>query len=312
MSPAPDSAPPHPEPWLRPHPIAPEDRKAMSELRAATAPNKGKLQGTAARGPFDAITERVAAPAGVSFRLGEVGGISGLWCTPDAARPGAVLLHLHGGWFTWGTAHAFRNLVGQIASRVGVEAFVPDYRLAPEHPFPAAIEDARACYSALTREDGRRVVVTGDSAGGGLALLLATSVQPRPTAVVALSPVTDLAMSGASWESRAEADPYFTRPQVEGLLRGYLAGHDPTDPQVSPLYGDLKGQQAVRIHVGGDEVLLDDARRYGERAAAAGADVSLEIWEGMPHGFVSGVGRLAAAAAALDSFCAFLAERIAS
>ncbi len=283
----------------------------MSGLRAAVAANKGKLQGVAARVPFDAIAERVAVPAGVGFRPGEVGGVSGLWCTPDTARPAAALLHLHGGWFTWGTAHAFRNLVGQIASRVGVAAFVPDYRLAPEHPFPAAIEDARACYAALARENDGRVVVTGDSAGGGLALLLATSARPRPTAVVALSPVTDLAMTGASWESRADADPYFTRPQVEGLLRGYLAGHDPTDPQASPLYGDLGGQQAVRIHVGEDEVLLDDARRYGERAAVAGADVGVESWQGMPHGFVSGVGRFAAADAALDSFCAFLAERIA-
>ena len=312
MSHLPDPSPTHPEPWLRLHPIVFRDREAMSELRAATASNKGKLQGTAARGPFDAITERVASPTGVDFRAGEVGGISGLWCTPGAARPGAVLLHLHGGWFTWGTAHAFRNLVGQIASRVGVEAFVPDYRLAPEHRFPAAVEDARACYAALTREGERRVVVTGDSAGGGLALLLATSAQPRPTAVVALSPVTDLAMTGASWKSRAEADPSFTRSQVEGLVRGYLGGHDPADPQASPLYGDLKGQQAVRIHVGQDEVLLDDARRYGERAAVAGADVSVETWEGMAHGFVSGVGRLAAADAALESFCAFLARRIAS
>ncbi len=192
-----------------------------------------------------------------------------------------------------------------------MEAFVPDYRLAPEHPYPAAIEDARACYAALAAEGDRRVAVTGDSAGGGLALLLANSVQPPPVAVVALSPVTDLAMTGESWTSRAEADPYFTRPQVEALLQGYLAGHDPTDPQASPLYGDLRDQPAIRIHVGEDEVLLDDARRYGERAAAAEADVSVETWEGMPHGFVSGVGRLAAANAALDSFCAFLAERIA-
>ena len=311
MSPVPEAFPPHSDAWLCLHPIAIDDRKTMSELRAAVAPNKGKLQGTAARGPFDAITERVAAPTGVSFRPGEVGGISGLWCTPNDVRAGAVLLHLHGGWFTWGTAKAFRNLVGQIASRVGVEAFVPDYRLAPEHPFPAATQDARACYAALTGEGDRRVVVTGDSAGGGLALLLALSVQPAPAAVVALSPVTDLAMTGASWESRADADPYFTRPQVEALVQGYLAGHDPTDPQASPLYGDLRDQPAIRIHVGEDEVLLDDARRYGERAAAAGADVGVEIWEGMPHGFVSGVGRLVAASAALDSFCAFLAEQIA-
>ena len=307
----PESRTPTDEAWQLSHPLSSEDRRAMADLRDAVAPNKGNLQGTAARTAFDAICERTASPAGVAFQPGKVGGVPGLWCTPEGAKPGAALLHLHGGWFTWGTARAFRNLVGQIASRAGVEAFVPDYRLAPEHPFPAALDDARSCYAGLTGTGGRRVVVTGDSAGGCLALLLATSVRPRPAAVVALSPVTDLAMTGDSWSSRAEADPYFTRPQVEGLVQGYLAGHDAGDPEASPLYGDLSGHPALRIHVGEDEVLLDDARRYGARAAAVGADVKVEIWEGMAHGFVSGVGRLAAADTALKSVGSFLAHRIA-
>ncbi len=222
-----------------------------------------------------------------------------------------MLLHLHGGWFTWGTAHAFRNLVGQIAVRVGAEAFIPDYRLAPEHPFPAAIDDVRACYAALTRKFGSRPVVTGDSAGGCLALLLASTAEPRPAAATALSPVTDLTMSGESWNSRSDADPYFTRSQVEELVRGYLGGQDATDPRASPLFAALGDHAPTRIHVGDDEVLLDDAIRYGREATAAGSDVTVDVWEGMPHGFVSGVGRLIAAGAALDSFCPFLAERIA-
>ena len=311
MSSTPDPVRLHADAWLHYHPITAEDRNAMSELRATVAPNKGKLRGTAARGPFDAITRRVAAPEGVSFRPDVVGGVSGIWCTPTGTKSGTKLLHLHGGWFTWGTAEAFGNLVGQIASRVGIEAFVPDYRLAPEHPFPAALEDARSCYSELANTGDRRVVVTGDSAGGGLALLLATMVEPRPTAVVALSPVTDLTMSGVSWRSRADVDPYFNRSQVEELVQGYLAGHDPIDPRASPLYAELERHPATRIHVGEDEVLLDDARRYGERAATAGADLTVETWEGMPHGFVSGVGRFAAANQALDSFCQFLADKVA-
>ena len=136
--------------WFRRHPISDADRDAMTGLRAQVVANKGRLQGTSAREPFNAITERVAAPEGVSFRPGTVGGVPGVWCTPPAPRAGEVLLHLHDGWFTWGTAHAFRNLVGQIAARVGIEAFVPDYRLAPEHPFPAGLDDARACYFDLT------------------------------------------------------------------------------------------------------------------------------------------------------------------
>ena len=298
--------------WLRHHPVTEADRDAMAGLRAQVSGMKGKLQGTAARQPFDAITERVAAPDGVSFRPGTVGGIPGVWCTPPAARTGGKLLHLHGGWFTWGTAHAFRNLVGHIAMRAEVEAFVPDYRLAPEHPFPAGSDDARACYLDLAGNGGRSVVVTGDSAGGSLALLLARSVKPAPAAVAVLSPVTDLALTGESWQTRADADPYFTRVQVEELVRGYLAGHDPKDPAVSPVYGNLVDLPPVRIHVGEDEVLLGDARCYGERAFASGADATVDVWEGMPHGFASGIGRLNAANQVLDAVGAFLRAKLAS
>lgn len=225
----------------------------MVGLRAAVAPNKGKLQGTAARGPFDAITERVAAPERVTFRPDTVGGVPGYWCIPEGAMDGASLLHLHGGWFTWGSAKAFRHLVGHIASRAHVAGFVPDYRLAPEHPFPAGLDDARACYTALADNGEQRVVLTGDSAGGCMALLLAASVHPRPAAVAALSPVTDLALGGDSWTSRADADPYFTRVQVEGLVQAYLGGHDPSAPAVSPLHADPTDLPPTRIHVGEDE-----------------------------------------------------------
>lgn len=119
-------------------------------------------------------------------------------------------------------------------------------------------------------------------------------------------------MSGGSWVSRSDADPYFTRSQVDGLVRGYLDGRDATTPEASPLFATLVGHAPTRIHVGDDEVLLDDAVRYGRKAAAAGADVTVDVWEGMPHGFVSGVGRLAAANAALGSLCPFLTAQIAA
>ncbi len=122
--------------------------------------------------------------------------------------------------------------------------------------------------------------------------------------------MTDLAMTGASWETRAAADPYFVRPQAAGLVRSYLGGHDPADPAVSPLYGVLAGLPPVRVHVGDDEVLLDDSRRYVERAVAAGVDARLDVWEGMPHGFLSGAGRLAAADGALDAIGTFLTGRL--
>ena len=299
------------------HPITPEDAAAMTALRAAVEPNKGRLQGTAARGPFDAIAGRVAPPADVTYAPDSVGGVAGWWCRPATARPGRAILHLHGGWFNWGSAQAFRHLVGHIAVRAGVEAFVPDYRLAPEHPFPAALDDARACYADLVARGIQRVALTGDSAGGCLSLVLlslataaASSGARVPVGAVALSPVTDLSLAGPSWETRAAADPYFNKQQVNPLVRSYLGGQDPADPLASPLHGDLAGLPPVRIHVGDAEVLLDDSRRYVERAVAAGVDARVDVWEGMPHGFVSGVGRIGAASLALDAIGTFLAERL--
>src|SRR2546427_4514276 len=136
-------------PWLTVHPLSPEDSLGATALRASVAAFKGKLAGTAARAPFDAVMERVAAPAGVTFEADTVGGISGWWAKPARRRKGAAIMHVHGGWFNLGTASAYRNFVGHIASSAGADAFVPDYRLAPEHRFPAAVEDVEACYRGL-------------------------------------------------------------------------------------------------------------------------------------------------------------------
>src|SRR5438445_3421766 len=159
-------------PWLTVHPLSPEDALGATALRASVAAFKGKLAGTAARGPFDAVMERVAAPAGVTFVADTVGGISGWWAKPTRPRNGAAILHVHGGWFNLGTARAYRNFVGHIASSAGADAFVPEYRLAPEHLFPAAVEDVEACYRGLVDEGITKIAVTGDSAGGDLALVL--------------------------------------------------------------------------------------------------------------------------------------------
>jgi acetyl esterase/lipase len=163
----------------------------------------------------------------------------------------------------------------------------------------------------------RRIAVTGDSAGGNLALVLASRVAAKAepakailVGVAALSPVTDLTLSGASYETRAEADPYFTKHQVAELVRSYLGSVDPNDPLASPLQARLSGLPPVRIYAGDDEVLLDDSRRYVERAIAAGVDARLDVWAGMPHGFPAGIGAIKASAQALDAMGTFLAERL--
>jgi monoterpene epsilon-lactone hydrolase len=299
------------------HPLDAEDAAITAAMRAMLSSSKGVRQGIEARGQFDAFMEGVLPRDDVTFEADTLGGVPGLWVHPADWRSDEAVVHLHGGWFNFGSAKAYRHLVGHIAARAGARAFIPDYRLAPENPFPAATDDALACYQALVARGARRIAISGDSAGGNLALVLASrvtgdaaSINTTLVGVAVLSPVTDLTLSGATYETRAEADPLFTRPQVADLVHSYLGRADAKHPLASPLHGRLSGMPSVRIYVGDDEVLLDDSLRYVERAVAAGVDAWVDVWMGMPHGFPGSIGRLKAAAQALDAIGAFLAERL--
>jgi epsilon-lactone hydrolase len=304
-------------PWLTIHPVGQNDSAAAVALRSAVVPMKGKVQGIEGRGSFNELMERVAIPAGVTFEAATIGGVPGWWAKPAQASKGAAILHAHGGWFNLGTAHAYRNFVGHIALNAGVDAFIPEYRLAPEYPFPAPVRDLEACYRGLIQNSVTNIALTGDSAGGNLALVLLSIASARdfrggiaPACALVFSPVTDLALTGESYDTRAEADPFFTRSQVTKLVQSYLGETDPKNPLASPLYGDLSGLAPIRIHVGDDEVLLDDSRRYIERAVAAGVDAKLDVWMEMPHGFVTNVGGFNAATQALEASGAFLIDRL--
>jgi len=290
------------------HPLDPADAATIDQIRTATRAQKGARWKIEARQQYDALMEGVPPSADVTFESATVGGVPGLWVHPASRRSDEAILYLHGGWFHAGSARAYRHLVGHIATRASASAFVPDYRLAPEHPFPAAVDDVLATYRGMDDSGIRRIAVTGDSAGGNLALVLASKA--RLVGAVALSPVTDLTLSGASYETRAEADLYFTKQQVAELVRSYLGGADANDPLASPLQGRVSGLPPIRIHVGDDEVLLDDSRRYVERAIAAGVDVRLDVWMGMPHGFPAIIGMIKASALALDAIGLFLTERL--
>ena len=299
------------------HPLDPEDAAVTAAMRAMTSSAKGARRGIEARGQFDALMESVLPCDDVTFEADALGGVPGIWVYPANWRPDEAIVHLHGGWFNFGSAKAYRHLVGHIVARARARAFIPDYRLAPEHPFPAATDDVLACYQALAGKDVRRIALTGDSAGGNLALVLASRVtgdaassNVTPVGIAVLSPVTDLTLSGATYDTRADADPYFTRPQVAELVHSYLASADAKHPLASPLYGRLAGMPPLRILVGDDEVLLDDSLRYAERAVTAGVDARVDVWMGMAHGFVGSIGRLKAAAQALDAVGAFLTERL--
>ncbi|MDA8351155.1 MAG: alpha/beta hydrolase [Pseudomonadota bacterium] len=299
------------------HPLAQQDVAAARDMRQAASAHKGERLGPAARPMFDAMLAATPAAADVRVQAATVGGIAGFWCRPENAKPGARVLFLHGGGYVLGSAHAFTPLAGQLAARAGADTFVPNYRLAPEHPFPAAIDDALAAYRGLVAQRAERIVLAGDSAGGGLALSLLSILAadesketPSPRGAAVLSPWTDLALTGASLATRAEADPIFTRDVLRSLADAYLSGHDPVDPKASPLYARLGGLPPIRIDVGDDEILLDDSVRFADRARSAGADVTLSIWLGMPHVFQSSLGRYRAAEHSLDAVGAFLRQRL--
>jgi monoterpene epsilon-lactone hydrolase len=298
-------------------PLDPEDAVITAARRAMVSSTKGARPGREARGQFDTLMESVLPLGDVTFEADTIGGVSGLWAHPADWRSGEAILHLHGGWFNFGSAKAYRHLVGHIAARAGARAFIPDYRLAPEYPFPAAPSDLLACYKGLAERDVHRIALTGDSAGGNLALVLASrvtselaSIHATLAGVAVLSPVTDLTLSGASFETRADADPLFTRPQVAELVHSYLWSCDARHPLASPLNGRYCGIPSTRIHVGDDDVLLDDSLRYVERAVAAGVDARVDVWMGMPHGFPVSIRKLKAAAQALDAIGAFLGSRL--
>lgn len=205
-----------------------------------------------------------------------------------AARP--VLLYLHGGGFIACSPETHRPLVGSLVRRTKGEAFVPAYRLAPEHPYPAALDDAVSAYRYLITERGiapSRIVITGDSAGGGLALALAMSLRddglPQPAGIVLFSPWTDLAATGDSLDENSDRCAMFAGETIRRASHFYLGAVDPRHPRVSPLYGEFTGLPPMLLHASRDEVLRDDTLRVAERASAAGVAVTLRLWSGVPH-----------------------------
>jgi len=227
-------------------------------------------------------------------------------------------VYLHGGGYVAGSPRTHRGLVSRIAKAAGCVALVPDYRLAPEHPFPAALEDARLAlgYAMDHGPEGAspsaRVVLAGDSAGGGLSL--ATIVAARdaherlPARVATLSAWTDLAATGASVRTRAEVDPMIPAALLAGWCKHYLGEHDPRDPLASPLYADLRGLPPMLLQVGDAEVLLDDSVRFAARAGEAGVDATLEVFPDLFHVFQAFAGALPEGRAAIAKLAAFLAQ----
>jgi acetyl esterase/lipase len=267
------------------------------------------------RSGFSAAVGR-PVPEGVAARSTVLGGRPTLELEPSAASGPGVLLYLHGGGYVVGSPDTHAGLVGELARRAGLRALSVDYRLAPEHPFPAAVDDGVAAYRELLAAgtDPRDLVLGGDSAGAGrsIATLLAAREAglPQPAALVLFSPWVDLTLTGGSMRAKEEADPIFTEADVRAYTDLYADAHDREQPLLSPVFADLTGLPPLLVQVGANEVLLDDSVRLAGRAGADGVEVTLEIGPGLPHVFQHHYGRLDEADAALERAARFLTAHL--
>ena len=268
------------------------------------------------RARFDRLSARSRPHRGVQATLVEVGGVLAEWLAPAGAPDNCVLLYIHGGAWFMGSTNTHRMLVSSLARASGVRALSINYQLAPEHPFPAGLEDCLAAYHWLLRSgiSPAKIIVVGDSAGGNLALAMLVALRdagdPLPAAAVALSPVTDLTFSGESMKNRRHLDPFFGEAGSLNVAEDYLAGQDPRQPLISPLYAELRGLPPLLIHAGDHEVLLDDSLRFGEAAKRAGVDVQVVVWPGMFHVFHAFAPLLPEAKQAIDQIGEFIRERL--
>jgi len=261
-----------------------------------------------------AAIESAAAqpPPGTMVEPTDAGGVTAEWVTAADVPAGRVLLYLHGGAYQIGSPATLRYMIALVSAAAQVRVLSVDYRLAPEHPFPAAVDDALAAYRYLLRNgvDHATVAIAGDSAGGGLALATLVALRdagdPLPAAAVAISPWTDLALTGESLRTRADADVMIKPGGMRETAATYLAGADPRHPYASPLYADLHGLPPILIHVGDAEVIRDDSTRFAAKAAAAGVDVTLEIWDEMPHVWHAFAGLLPEADQAIERLSGWL------
>ncbi|MDE2364144.1 MAG: alpha/beta hydrolase [Hyphomicrobiales bacterium] len=256
---------------------------------------------------------RTFAPPGVAHRAATLGGVSGEWVEAKAATPRAALLYLHGGGYVGMSPQTHRALTGAFALR-GFRVFAADYRLAPEHRFPAALDDATAAWNALRASVEGPICVAGDSAGGGLTLALLLNLKRRgdrlPDAATLFSPWTDLAATGASMKTNAERDPLLVATDIDVIAKAYLGDADARDPLASPLYGDYAGLPPLVFFVGESEILRDDALRAAEKARAAGVRVETHVVEGVPHVWPIMARIMPEARRSMDEAAAFLLAAI--
>ncbi|MFD6156084.1 alpha/beta hydrolase [Nocardia sp. NPDC060256] len=269
------------------------------------------------RAGFRALMAQMNVPTEIRTRNTTLGDRPAVLVEPASTTRAGTILYFHGGGFVYGSPETAMPLTANLVTRTGFRAYSVDYRLAPEHPFPAAIDDTLSAYRALldSGEHPSTIAFAGDSAGGGLAVTTCLAARdaglPMPAAIVAFSPGLDQTRTGESMDTKAVVDPLFTRERMEHTGAMYLAGQDPHQPLLSPAtLADLSGFPPMLLQAGTNEMILDDATRLAARARAAGVDVILDITADVPHVFQSFTGMLDEADEALDRAAYFLGQRI--
>ncbi|MBY8888536.1 alpha/beta hydrolase [Streptomyces sp. PTM05] len=293
-----------------------EQRAAIDAMMRQPQP-EGLLSPQELRTGFAALMDRMIVPDALRTTDVTLGGRAALLVEPEGEpRPGTIL-YLHGGAFVFGSPRTALSLTGNLVAATGFRAFSPDYRLAPEHPFPAAIEDCLSAYRELLERgtDPATIAFAGDSAGGGLSVTTCLSARaaglPLPAAIVTFSGGFDATRTGASMTTKAEADPIFTRERLAHTGSMYLAGQDPRQELLTPAtLADLTGFPPMLLQVGTDELLLDDSTRLADRARDAGVDVILDVTADVPHVFQAFAGVLDEADEALARAAFFLTQHV--
>jgi monoterpene epsilon-lactone hydrolase len=267
---------------------------------------------------FNDLMARVPVADDVNHAPTTIGGVNAVDVTIRGIDTANTILYFHGGVYVIGSAAATVPLVSDLARRARAKAVTVDYRLAPEHPYPAAVDDARAAYEGLLAQgvDPGQIALAGESAGGGLAvatlLALRDAGTPLPSSAFLMSPYADLTLSGETFLANQAIDPILTPEGVRLRVPDYVGGADASNPQISPIFGDLSGLPPLLIQVGSSEILLSDALRLASRAATAEVPVTLEVTPGVPHVFQGFAAVLDEADAALDRAAAFLRAKFAA
>ena len=291
--------------------------KGIDAVRAhlAKLPPSDSMTVAQRRTQYERAEKAFPTPPDVKVEHVTAGTVPSEWLSAPGARADAAVLYLHGGGYVIGSPRSHRHLAAAIGRAASSPVLLPDYRLAPECPYPAAVDDAVAAYRWLLDHGNRpaHLVIAGDSAGGGLTvatlLALRDAGVPLPAAGVCISPWVDLTCGGGSYTTRAAVDPIVTREGVGAMATAYLAGKDPKTPVASPLFADLHGLPPLLIQVGDAEVLLDDAVLLAERARKAGVEATLDVWDAMIHVWHWFFPMLDEGQAAIDRIGEFVRDR---